>query len=311
MDFFITKDDKNFKVRIATCLVAFLLLIFITREIIKSEHLSALKNNNEIIFPEGSPEVTLSLYAPTKLSGLTLDQISSLRKDALKEVSQFLKVPYERSESVFGRIKDGAAWYGREAYYKDGPSGKAGEGSSVASVGILNPFILLVPEFWGITHWGNGNVKWKENVSAPDGVFSPAPKVLTVNSEAKEIRVVYDLTSYLSELNLYTRAPVVASQVDFGVSAYNARDLGVRYMKFTQKDSVKVRTDKGEAAEYINEHFRFTKTLCGVGCNHFTSQNPRFDTFVVEGLPATAVYYLWKNRTESESPDIKFIIELL
>ena len=154
-------------------------------------------------------------------------------------------------------------------------------------------------------------MKWKDEVTVPENQYSAEPKILTINSLTKEIKVVFDITSHIRELNLYTRAPLISSHVDFGISAYNARDLGYRFMKFSKEQSLKVNTVKGDIAEYITDHFRFSKSLCGVGCNHYTNQHPRFDSFTVEGLPATATFYLWKDKPSNNIPDIKFIIELL
>lgn len=311
MKLLIFKNDEYFKVRLFTSLLALLLTIFICLEILSGTSSINSIVKNEIIFPENSEETTISIYSSAKLSGLSLEQILKLRSETIKESSRFLKAEYEPSEIVFSRIKNNEAWYGKDAFYKDGPSIHAGEGISVVSSGILNPFILLVPEFWGLTHWGNGNVKWKDDVTVPEKIYSAAPKILTINALTKEIKVVFDISSHITELNLYTRAPLNSSHVDFGVSAYNARDLGFRFMKFSKEQSLKVNTVKGDVAEYITDHFRFSKSLCGVGCNHYTNQHPRFDSFAVESLPATATFYLWKDKPENNIPDIKFIIELL
>ena len=93
--------------------------------------------------------VDLQVLASAELDRLSKADVLRLRRQAVMTQAPLLAADYVPSEAVFGQIVDGAPWWGIEGQFRHGPGPRSIEGPSEESRFILNPFLLVAPEFGG------------------------------------------------------------------------------------------------------------------------------------------------------------------
>lgn len=266
-------------------------------------------NSNKFNTSLTSSEEIIDLYKPANFVGLSKEELLSLRAQAIKPYDRFLIGKYKPYALVFDQITDGLSWYSFSRFYKEGPGKNVGD--SVESIAVLNPLILVVPEFWGISIWGESKLKWLKNLEVPSDLFSVKPSKLLVNGGNKTGTVSYSVSSYISELRPFIESPLTIQDIDFGVHAYNALDLGFEYIQFSDELSHSVTSPKGSKVVKISDILTYVGDMCGEPCNHRSDPHPDLDTFKVTSVPAKATFKLWKNYSENSEPDFLFVVEVL
>jgi len=260
--------------------------------------------------------LTIPIARPMALSGLSTSEILGTRSNLLGGQSIQLARPYAPSEAVFGGLRDGLGWMSLEALFITGPGPKADEGLAAESRNLLNPLLLLGAEFWGLSIWDRKNLVWNmtevERAGAGTVPLYPRVKLLKYSPQARLLQATWGVTSFLEQVKPFLAAPLGVDHVDFGVVAYNARDLGFSWLALRLEESQQVLNPEQPAAPVrINDSLADRGDLCGTsrGCNHSNMLLLEFDSLRLAALPAKAVFWLWGEEPVGEKagePGLRF-----
>lgn len=240
--------------------------------------------------------VDIRINTPAELDRLSKDEVLRLRRQTVMAHPELLAADYVPAETIFGQIVDGAPWWGLEGQFRRGPGSASIDGPSEESRFILNPFLLVAPEFGG---W------WRDLSDAEAASFPFACHPQTLSWWPKEGRAEA----------VYSAACIARRQYpEFALIAYNARDLGLGYIYVSYADSRNVSKLVPPIVAYANPQFIHKGGSCGYlgGCNNMSPQTPPIDDIRLDDLPARIMVWLWRTRPDSVEvkPDFKYVIEI-
>jgi hypothetical protein len=284
--------------------------LFETPKTFSSNNSLAIKDKAKVSFEE------LPINPPVNLK-TGKEQFYGFRKLMANSHSELLSMPYTPEDALFGNVHDGHSWWGMLGKYYYGPGGHCLDGPAEQSRFIGNPFLLAAPDFVGFSI--DKRLKWKKEVTpekaaAADFPLACEPQHLEWFAQDGRVEVTYDVTNYLDRLNRYAELPVSATHDgEFNVVAYNAHDLGMKYVGAIASGTQNVQLISPSAKGAIitasllqSTHYDWS---CGVpgGCNAFTK--PEF-TFQLLALPAKLELHFWPNKPTSseEAPGLSYII---
>lgn len=258
------------------------------------------ENDNQLAIGPlaGVDHVRVRVVEPAELDFMSKDEVLELRISSVERYPQLLTAEYATSEAVFGQIQDDTPWWGMRGrfYYYSGI--RSIEGSSEESRFILNPYLLVAPEF---------PMRWPPDSVAEDLAgtsmypFGCLPHSLEWYPKERRAHVSYDADCFES-LRL-TRVDLVA---------YNARDLNLNYIFVKYDTSINITKSNPPTGPYRIPQFIHRGSSCGYpgGCNNMSPSTPEIQALNVTGLPAHAVIWLWQEEPESvdQTPDMEFHI---
>jgi hypothetical protein len=226
----------------------------------------------------------------------TKAEVLNLRSDAISQYPELMAGEYMPSDAVFGQIVDGLPWWGILGAFHYGPGGKSILGPSLHSASIVNPYLLVVPDFH--MRWDAGAVEGMNEQMGFDSLYC-VPRSLRWHPKLGRAEVSYD------------GACLLKNRVGaFSLAAFNARDLNLRYMYVSYRDSRNI-LKTGEPTEaYENPQYIHQGGSCGYpgGCNNMSPATPPIDNIRILGLPVTVVIHLWENDPGSidKAPDMQY-----
>jgi hypothetical protein len=227
-------------------------------------------------------------------------EILGLRTEAIHKYPQLLQGTYQPSNEIFGRIEDGAPWWGTLGVCYYGKGDKSIEGLSEQSLSILNPYLLVVPQV---------TMVWD-------------PAVISVNDAGNDVHPCY---CHARSLRWYPKESLAEVTYDAAcvsnswggmieLIAYNAKDFGLNYIYVSYKDSSNISKDNEPAVAYNNPQFLHRGGSCGYpgGCNNVSPQTPPIDQIRMQGYPAKIVIRLWQAdpKAVEQPPDMTYIIHI-
>ena len=242
----------------------------------------------------------------------------SLRKAAANRQPQLLAVPYEPSWVVFYQIEGNIPWWGMRGEFYDGPGQQSINGPSEESRFILNPYLLVAAEFYGLSIWGEDNFWDTQRITAqdldrPDFPFTCQPQDLRWWPHASRAEVTYDVTGCLARLNRWTKRPHTLANAVVSLTAYNARDLNLNYIQLVQSDSDHLQLSVPFDTPIAEPEFIHRGGSCKYpgGCNNASPDVPQFDNITLSALPARLTVHLWKDQPLSprQPPDMTFNLQ--
>ncbi len=277
-------------------------------------------NQNSLLLGESSTikRVELPFEALSGSNRLSKAEIYTIRRNYLSRFPELLKTAYVPDEAVFGTVRDSEGWFGTVGFYFHGPGSKAFEGPPAEGKSIANPLLLIVPEFWGLSIWERGSFIWRRAAITPsdlaqaDFPYYPSPTQIVYKPREALIEVDYDITAFTISLNRWTTRLAKPTQATFGITAFNARDFGMRYIALNLAESENI-ANPSQGPVPINDSLTYYNFLCGpeTGCNHRSNADQAFDEITLTKLPASAVFYLWMKEPKGmAAPDAKYIIRL-
>jgi hypothetical protein len=260
--------------------------------------------------------VEIDIQAPEELDGKTRQEVFQLRRAAVNLHRELYAGPYEPSSTVFGQIMDGRPWWGMTGQFFYGSGQNSPAGPSEESRFILNPYLLVAAEFYGLSIWGDDHFWNLERVNSEALASSDFPFQCTHESlrwwpgEARG-EVTYDVTHFLAQLKPWTaRAPALAdASVD--ITTYNARDLNLNYIQLIPAQSSHIHPTKPFDGPIGIPEFIHLGNSCGYpgGCNNGSPYVAQFADIGLDALPAQATFYLWKDKPlPSTRPDMTFVL---
>ncbi len=300
---------------------ATLLIIILGASILSISSGSVFTKKNSLILGKKNPGkiVYVPLFESQDLSTFNTVALSELRTKIVQQFPQLVTEPYKPSASVFNGIKEGSPWFSLQGFFYSGPGEQSVQGPSAEGRYILNPLLLVGADLWGLSIWTEGNLKWdREKVSAaklsvPPVRLYPHPLNLTYLPQERRAEVTYQASLFLYETKDWVLAPLDKSQINFGITAYNARDFGYRFIYLSPK-SENIEAPKLKKSPLpITDFLSFQGSLCGnsSGCNHRNSPMPQLDTIKVTALPAKAVFDLWRGPPEDASTPAHFSFTII
>ncbi len=247
----------------------------------------------------------------SRLNGITMEQLYSLRSNAVYRNRSFLSDTYEPSDAIFGMCESKKPWWGVWGMHIFREGSHAIDGPSKESDYIQNPFRLVAAEANNIGMW-NRNAVSDADMRNPSFPFLWESGPVTFNAKLSSAEVTYDISKYnASVLAMQSRLRHHGPITGFSLIAYNARDFGFRYMYLDPQKSPGVRRWRNVRAVQINQ-FLHCGGSCGYpgGCNNMSPHVEEFDNNELLKLPARAFIKLWKDEPESvgDAPDFNYII---
>jgi hypothetical protein len=239
--------------------------------------------------------IEIAINSPADLNYKSRSEVLQWRRGAVEKTPGLLAGPYTPSPEVFAQMADGAPWWGIEGQFYRGPGQRSIEGASEESRFLLNPYLLVAPEF---------NDDWSKKLSETEaGSFPLYCAPLSLNWRPKE---AYAEVTYAADCIARRQRP------QFDLIAFNARDLGLPYVYVSYAESQNVFKQTAPTTAYANPQFIHQGGSCGYpgGCNNMSPITPPIDDIQLAGLPATVVVWLWREEpaTVAQAPDMRFVI---
>jgi hypothetical protein len=258
-------------------------------------------NPNRLAIGENAKlaSVDLVIRPPFELDYYSKEEVLRLRKEAVAVYSGLIEGDYEPSESVFGQIEDGLPWWGIDGQFYYGNGEMSINGPSEEARFILNPYMLIAAESYGM--WDPGIIP-EQVIHRSDFTLYCEPSWLRWEPVNRRVELTYDADC--------------VSSVDFryfDLISYNARDMNMNYIYVSYADSTNIFKHPAPETAYKIPHYIHRGGSCGVqgGCNNMSPPTPEIDALELRGLPAQVVIWLWRDAPESVlSPaDLVYVIQ--
>ena len=237
----------------------------------------------------------IAINEPIDFDSKTRDEILRLRADAVAAQPRLLTRPYRPLAYVFGRIVDGAPWWGTVGQFYYGPGQRSIDGPSEEARFVMNPFLLVAADFRDDWH------DLLKPTDLPGFALYCSPRDLRWRP-----REAYAEVTYPADCVAKRRWSV------FDLIAYNARDLGLGYLYVSYDESRGIaKKDPPKTAYYVPQYIHKGGS-CGYpgGCNNMSPQTPPIDGLRVTGLPASIVMRLWSEQPAvvTQTPNMTYVI---
>ena len=276
-------------------------------------------NSNEILLGANSTTSPFNVpfYEPQSLSGSSKEDISALRAGFVDQQMGVLANAYTLS-SVFDGMPSNFPWLGMTAALAEGPSPHGVDGASFDSRSVLNPYLLIFPDFWGLSIWSGLKLKSASEVGySPERLVANLylkPKMIHLDPSARIGTVTYNLREFLASLSSFFEVAPTLSQANFSLNALNARDLGFNYYFLDLPDSKNISNSKQPLKPLlILDQLAHSYGTCDadIDCVSSVAAPGEFDSIQVDSLPATASINLWKSNPgdDTSNPDMVFSLE--
>jgi hypothetical protein len=252
---------------------------------------------------KASGDYEIPLHPMEELDFKTRQEIFELRKQRVLEHGKLI-ASYEPSHAVFGLIEDNKPWWGIYGIYGHGPGERSIEGPLEQSRFLLNPYLLV----------GLSEQNAFITSASTDGTSASFPEPLRIvwRPESALVRVEYQVSDHFRYIKNNDFHP--DEQRKFTLIAYNARDLGFRYLFVDPEKSRGVTWTNGtrDVPAVIRQYIHCGGS-CGQsgGCNSMSPDQPELVIDVAD-TPARAYIKLWRNQPQnaSDPSDMTEIIEM-
>lgn len=251
-------------------------------------------NNVESEFlPKNVVEIKLN---PIKeLSGLSVKQILTLRKNAVKNSTLFSNLKYSPNPQVY-MIEDGLPWISAYEITCNGSrdNSNIGKGASRESVGILNPELMFY------INMNSMSFKYRNYCSTVDYLI---PYKAYFNPQSKTI------TAHINYKDYYAKNKVYYSNI---LNDSNAKDLGYNYSYMDDYSNINFKFEENLSTKLVSTKSFFHRGFaCGLpsGCNNVSPYVREFEFYLTD-VPATAHIKLWKSKpiTVEEEADLNYVM---
>lgn len=265
-------------------------------------------------------ELDIPINPPMEFDGLTRADIYALRSEAVNTHADLLAADYTPSAGVFGEIIDGKPWWGMIGQWYHGPGSDSTRGASEESRYVLNPYLLVAPEFYGFSIFG-GVLEWdtarisEADLNQPDFPLMCRVESLRWYPRRASAEATYDVSGCLAALNPYLVAPLTVEDNGwFDLFSYNARDLNLNYIYVDYAASTGVTHPEPAAEAATFPYFIHLGGSCQQpgGCNNMSPGFAALSNLELTALPAEIVVKLWTTPPPSveDAADMTYRIDL-
>jgi len=247
--------------------------------------------------------LSIDIHEAVELDGLTRGEILELRRREVERHPELISGPYSPAETVFGQIVDGKPWWGIAGQFFYGPGPQSTAGPAEESRFVMNPFLPVAAEFFGLSIWDSCCFEWDatrvsdDDLQRPDFPFYCQPESLTWHPAESRVEVTYRVSAFLQHLNQYLVTPLPESHAFFNLIALNARDWGFTYIAVDYEHSHQISHEPPSPAPMRIVHYLHAGGSCGFpgGCNNMSPATPQINDLSVARLPAEARVLLWRD----------------
>ena len=236
-------------------------------------------------FDKNDKVVNINIEPLQEFSGLSADDILSMREEAVKSSPLFInRTDYKPSSEVF-MIADGLQWISAHEVSCNGTENNpdVGKGKSRESLAILNPelmFYAVVPSF---EFAKRGKECSKNDYIMPyKANYTPADNTIHV----------YIKYSPLKEKLGYFGNIVIADA--------NAHDLGYNYVFADKTSNIRFKVDKFHKEIIQTRGYYHRGYSCGLqeGCNNYSPYETGYEFYLTD-FPAKIDIKLWNQKPNS------------
>jgi len=278
-------------------------------------------NTNALAIRESAKQdkVTIALQRPNELNFKKKVDVLAMRREAANRYPDLLAAPYEPADSIFGQIVDGLPWWGMKGQFFLGQGQRSIEGPAEETRFLLNPYLLVAADFFGLVVGGTGTTpgwnteKINDNtLNQSDFPFTCHPRFLVWYPREGRAEAIYSVTDCMERMSRWSTKALKLSDMTFDLIAYNARDMNLNYLFLSLAESTNVDQYQPPGSVFYISHFIHQGGSCGYsgGCNNMSPATPEISNYWLKGLPAKANIRLWKNAPGSvkQQPDMLFTI---
>jgi len=227
-------------------------------------------------------------------------EIFNIRRRFVTKHRNLIDGSYSPSKEVFGQIVGGKAWWGIDGLIYYGAGKKSIEGPSDESRFICNPFILVGLDE-GVYYRGKGRIPREKY---------PRPVSLVWSADRKYGKVIYAIRRFWASHYPGSRN---RKERKLELVAYNARDLGYKYLYIDMKKSRYITLLAGKPRIIRIPQFIHVGGSCGYpgGCNNMSPYCKDL-LFRSKRYPSRVVCKLWKNKPINEytPADMEFVVDM-
>lgn len=263
---------------------------------------------------KGTSYTDISVNGPECINFKSKDEILRRRKQLVQSYPQLLAKPYHPNREVFGQIQSGKPWWGLIGGSVYGSGKKSILGPSEETRFLYNPYLLVGTLPWANEIWEAKLIRM-ELFKNPRFPFFWEASLIRIHPKSKTVQIVYEVSKFdnaIEPLKKYMsdKEPIV----QFGLSAYNARDFGYNYI-FLSKESSKNIINKAKFSEPLKiRHYIHSGGSGGYpgGSNNMSPAQSEIDHLEFTELPARVCLLLWKNKPARATiePDLTVFLEL-
>ncbi len=291
----------------------------------KSENAVTASQNNLLLGEEARTQE--NLYIPVNqlidLTGRVKSEIEEARAQLLQAQTDLLESEYKLSDDVYGNISWGAAWLTNRQlfYYGNLPLEKLPDDNqvSVSSQSMVNPLLLVQPYFWGLSAWNEqGANVWDykrldaETLNRADFPYAPTPQSISFSPFQRQGSADYHLSDFIEAQSQYLdmEKGLQKNNIQIGISALNARDLGFKYMALDQTNSENIAFIKPKSdINPISDRYEWLD-LPWMGNDVLNFEYPQLGEYInikIANLPAKLAISLWKEQPqEGKNADLVY-----
>ena len=302
---------KNNSVRTAAIVLVITALIVAAFAyfILPKPYTGVLLLGNEAIVRD---RLRIVIFPPQEFDGLSRAQIYQQRTEAVHYYPNLISDNYEPDNRVFGQIEDGKLWWGMIGQWIAGtrnPNIQNNDGASEESRLVLNPYILVSPEFIGLSVYGTDDGRfWQDGPNVYSSEFPHHCLInrLTWDAVAREAISVYDVSSCMDDMDNYTLNPLLLpANGEIALYAYNARDFDLNYIYVDYDASENVSKQNPPNRALAIPHYIHSGETCGIagGCNNMSPTFEPLENILIESVPSSLRVKLWQHNPVDVNSD--------
>lgn len=258
--------------------------------------------------------VNLAINPPTEFDFKSRSEIENWRRNCAYQHSELLLYQYTPMQAIFGQIEDNKPWWGLDGQFFYDSGNRSIDGLSEESRYVNNPYMLVCANMV-ITGYLFENSKYptKEDLANSQIPLECAPSQAVIYPRESRQEITYSVSNYLRACARIVDLPKQLGNAPFNLVAYNARDFGFNYIAVSPRYSRNINKTSDRPIE-ITQYFHCGNS-CGYpgGCNNMSPGIDGLDGLTLQGVPAQACVYLWRNRPSSveQQPDFMVTIKFI
>jgi hypothetical protein len=276
------------------------------------------RNNLAVGKNASQPTLWIKLQPPVELNYKSKAEVLALRTKAVSRYPGLLAGEYLPADSVFGQIENGLPWWGMQGQFYFGSGSRSIEGPAEETRFLLNPYLLVGADFYGLSYSGDPKLTWdtkritEAQLNSPDFPLDCPAALLQWFPREARAEATYNVGDCIQRMSQWATRPVTATDMYFDLIAYNARDMNLNYVYLSPANSLNLAPYVTMSSPFAISHFLHRGGSCGYpgGCNNMSPPTPELDSIRITALPARAYMRLWANapRSVEQPPDMTFII---
>lgn len=255
----------------------------------------------------------IALVEPQALNFKSRSDVLTMRSNEINKQKALLATTYYPTPDLFSQIEDGKPWWGTHGQFVWGEGERSIEGPSEESRFLLNPYLLVAPNSWTAEIWDAQKIS-ASDLERRDFPFCWMPESLRWWPTNSTAQVVYNVSQFERNLsNWKDRLSDTSDNRKFGLVAYNARDFDLNFLYIVPEQSRNITNSHKSREPWLINQMIHCGDSCKYpgGCNNMSPAASEVDDISLDGLPARACIYLWRNRPQNtaQRPDFTYVID--